>query len=50
MAIIAYTQQAMDMKDVFGTLANCTVSIYTFIEKCDTNRSRIRAYQCDLIC
>ena len=26
-AIIAYTQQLMDMEDLFGALANCTVGI-----------------------
>ena len=24
-------QQVLDMKDLFGTLANCTVSIYIFV-------------------
>ena len=27
MTIIAYTQQLLDMEDLFGTSANCTVDI-----------------------
>ena len=27
MAIIAYTQRVLDMGDLFGTIANCTVGI-----------------------
>ena len=33
MTITAYTQQLLDMKDLFGTPANCTVCIQTFIVK-----------------
>ena len=33
MTNIAYTQLLLDMKDLFGTSANCTVGIYTFIVK-----------------
>ena len=33
MTIIAYTQQLLDMEDLLGTSANCTVGIYTFIVK-----------------
>ena len=33
MTIIAYTQQLLDMKDSFGTSANFTVGILTFIVK-----------------
>ena len=31
--IIAYTQQLSDMEDLFGTSANCTVGIWTYIVK-----------------
>ena len=31
--IIAYTQQLLDMGDLFGTSANCREGISTFIEK-----------------
>ena len=33
MTIISYTQQILDMEDLFGTLANCTVDILSFIVK-----------------
>ena len=33
MTIIAYTQQLLDMEDLFGTSASCTVGIWTFIVK-----------------
>ena len=48
--IVAYTQQLLDMEDLFGTSANCTVVIYTFIVKVDTGGNWIRAFECGLIC
>ena len=30
MTIIAFTQQLLDMEDLFGTSANCTVGIINF--------------------
>ena len=50
MTIIAYTQQLLDMENLFGTSANCTIGIYTFILKVDTSGSWIQAFECGLIC
>ena len=33
MTIIVSTRQLLDIEDFFGTSANCTVGIYTFIVK-----------------
>ena len=33
MTIIANTQQLLDIENLLGTSANCTVGIYTFIVK-----------------
>ena len=47
MTIIAYTQQLLDMEDLFGTSANCKVGIWTFIvKKVDTSGSWIGAFKC----
>ena len=48
-AIIAYSQQVLDMQDLFGTLTN-TIGTYNFIEKGATNRSWIRAKERELLC
>ena len=31
--LVAYTQQVLDIEDLFGTIANCTVDILTVIYK-----------------
>ena len=48
MTIIACTQQLLDMEDLFGTSANCTVAI--FIVKADTSGSWILAFECGPMC
>ena len=44
MTIKANAQQLLDMEDLFGTSANCTVGKTTFIVKVDTSGSWIQAF------
>ena len=50
MTIIVSTRQLLDIEDFFGTSANCTVGIYTFIVKKYTSGSWITTFEYGLMC
>ena len=50
MTIISYTQQLLDMDDLFGTSTNCTEVYKLLLLKVDTSGSWIRAFECGLRC